>query len=295
MAFKWIGKSEDGQTVTLNKLAKVASIPGYATPEWIASNGNLIGTGAILDVETTGLDRAKDKVIEIGLRKFKFNKSDGAVLNAEENYSALQDPGEPLSPQIIGLTGLTDQMVKNQKIDWARVHDYLADAEIIIAHNAAFDRQFIDRYAPISSSKIWGCSVKQVDWPAKGFSSSKLEVLSIFHGFFVDAHRALNDVDALTYLLSLTDNQTGKAYFHELLENSGRPLVKVVASGSPFETKDILKSRGYYWDAGNRAWFKAIYKDALDAEVAWLEKAVYGGRAFPGAKREIPLVDNFKG
>lgn len=294
MSFQWVGKSEDGSTVTLRKLDAVFAAPAYATPEWVSAHGESIRLGVVVDVETTGLDRDQDQVIEIGLRQFAFNRANGDLLSSEAFYTGLQDPGEPLSEEIQALTGLDDSMLRGQSIDWEAVSRYFSDAQIIIAHNAGFDRRFIDRHCAVSSSKIWGCSLKQIDWAAKGYPIQKLEVLGIYHGYFTDAHRAMNDVNALTYLLSLRDGKTGHAYLNELLANARRPLVRVIASGSPFESKDLLRSRGYRWDSAQRFWHKSVYKDELDSELSWLEKSVYGGK-FAGSTQEIPVTDNFKG
>jgi len=293
MAFKWIGKSEDGNTITLKKLDRVIHAPDYVSPEWLQLNKDLVRIGIAIDVETTGLNRNDDQVIEIGLRKFLFNRENGDILSADEFYQGLQDPGHPLSAEIQQLTGLTDAMLEGQRIDWDSVNAHLDSAQLIIAHNAGFDRPFIDRNAQSSAAKIWGCSLKQIDWFAKGYTSQKLEILSIYHGFFTDAHRALSDVNALTYLLSHRDEATGKTYFAELLDNARRPFTRVFATAAPFESKDILKRRGYSWDTAQRVWSKSIFTSDLSGETQWLENNVYGGK-FRGNAVEIPITDNFK-
>lgn len=294
MAFRWIGKSEDGKTVTLHRLEDCQlAIPEYATPAWLDQNADLVRIGAVLDVETTGLNHAADQVIEIGLRQFKFNKNTGEVLGLGKSYSEFQDPGRPLSPEIIALTGITDEMLAGKKIDWDEVGKLLHECVLVIAHNARFDRPFIDRKAQISKEKIWACSVKQIDWSVKGFFSSKLELLNIYHGFFTDSHRAINDVDALLYLLSHTDPATQKPYLAELTSNAKRLMTQVIASAAPFDSKEHLKSRGYNWDNTNRFWSKTIFKDDVPSEINWLEEIVYIG-PFGGITRDIALADGFK-
>lgn len=256
-------------------------------------NESLIRSCVVLDTETTGLNRSEDKIMEIGLVEIKFNSSTGEALSAENFYTSFQDPGFPLSEEVKAITGITDEMVKGQNIDWSIVGHLIADADLVVAHNAAFDRPFIERHVPASSTKTWGCSLKQIDWASKGYSIQKLEVLGIYHGFFIDAHRALNDTKALSYLLSLKDESTGSAYLAELLRNAQRPFVRVVAGRAPFESKDLLKSRRYTWDTTNKYWAKSIYKDELTAEISWLEELVYQGK-FMGAIQEIPVSDNFK-
>jgi len=287
--FQWIGKSPDGKTVTLRQLETSM----FRFPD-APSDQDLIKNGAVVDVETSGLSSERDQIIEIGIRPFRFNRTTGEVLSIGEGYSAFQDPGIPLSAEITRLTGITDDMVRGQRIDWSGVDRILHDSQIVIAHNAGFDRPFIDRHSPVSQERIWGCSFKQIDWSMKGFPSQKLEILSIYHGFFTDSHRALNDSDALLYLLSHTDAETQKAYLLELLQNAKRPQVQISALGAPFESKDLLKQRNYRWDAQNRHWNRRLFKDDLAPEIEWLEQAIYQG-TFRGKVDEIPIIQNFKG
>lgn len=294
MGFRWIGKSKDGKTVTLQRLESCPiTPPAYATTEWMKINNDLLRKGVVLDVETTGLNQAEDSIIEIGLRQFLFNKDNGDILALGSSYSSFQDPGRPLSQEIIDLTGITDEMIAGHAIDWNEVSKHLEEAQVIIAHNASFDRPFIDRKSKTSTERVWACSFKQIDWKKNGFTSSKLELLNIYHGFFTDSHRAINDVDALLYLLSLNTEHNGKPYLHELLANARRPMTQVIASAAPFESKDHLKSRGYRWDNTNRFWTKVIFKDELSHEMTWLEELVYCG-PFGGLTRDIALTDGFK-
>ncbi|MNK07795.1 DNA polymerase III PolC-type [compost metagenome] len=292
--FRWIGKSQDGNTVTLQRLEGCpVQTPEYAMPEWLAINTDIIRMGAVLDVETTGLNQADDTIIEIAIRQFSFNKSTGEILSIGKSYSSFQDPGRKISEEISSLTGITDEMVAGKNIDWNQVNAILEECQIIIAHNAKFDRPFIDRKSKVSTEKIWGCSYKHIDWYAKGYTSSKLELLNIYHGFFTDSHRAINDVDALLYLLSLPESEANTPYLLELIHNAKRPMAHVIASSSPFESKDHLKSRGYRWDNTNRFWSKVIFQEELKTEITWLEDVVYSG-PFAGITREIALTDSFK-
>ena len=291
--FRWIGKSEDGETVTLHKFKGAFNIPSYATPAWLSANTDSVRMGVVVDIETTGLDKKSDVVIEIGLRCFRFNRMTGDLLEAGESYSALQDPGRPLSEEIKGLTGLTDSDLNEKWIDWTKVDQLIGGASLVIAHNASFDRTFVDRSCKTSEKKIWACSLKQIDWGKKGFRGPKLDVLSIYHGFFTNSHRALTDADALLNLITLNDGSTGKTYLNELLINARRPVARVSADRAPFESKDLLKERGYGWDNSARVWQKTVFQDELPSETTWLESTVYNGN-FAGRSEEIALVDNFK-
>ncbi len=288
MSFNWIGKSSDGRTVILNKFChEMFSFNEYE----LASNS--IGIGAVVDIETTGLDKQNDKIIEIGVRLFQFHRTTAEILNLGVSYSEFEDPQIPLSDEIKSLTGISNEMLKGRKIDWDVVNTLLSECSIVIAHNSSFDRHFIDKHSEVSKNKIWGCSLTQVDWKSCGFNSNKLDVLSIYHGFFTDSHRALNDVDALVYLLSLKKHGSSIPYLFELIKNAQKNSVLVKALGAPFDKKDLLKLRKYQWDNLNKVWIKEIYQDDVDLERKWLEENIYPGK-FLGEIKLIDSINRFK-
>jgi len=293
MRFRWLGMSEDEQTVILKRFNGNFHISDDIDEKYIEENKDNILTGVVLDTETTGLDKNNDVVIEIGLRKFNFNKLDGKLCSVEEGYSEFSDPGRKISDKITRLTGITNEDVAGKSINIEKVSSILSASDIIIAHNAAFDRPFIDNLIPVSRKKLWACSFANISWEDYGFTSAKLEMLSFFHGFFCDAHRALEDSDALLYLLSNNVPDKNYTYLKEIWENAHKPRVYVNAVQAPFESKDFLKFRNYKWDRYERFWYKIIYREDLEAEKNWLERVVYKGR-FRGDVKEISLIDNFK-
>jgi DNA polymerase-3 subunit epsilon len=105
--------------------------------------------GLVLDVETTGIDPIKDKIIEIGILEFAVDGAEtsheghSSVPHVIQCYSGLEDPGTPISAEITKITGLSDALVKNRRIDWPLVRDMAERASVIIAHNADFDRKFV--------------------------------------------------------------------------------------------------------------------------------------------------------
>ena len=95
------------------------------------------------------------------------------------------------------MTGITDDMVAGQRIDPDVVSAFVADAVIVIAHNAGFDRMFAERYWPIFEQMAWGCRATEVDWRSYGFAGAQLGYLLHGIGFFHQAHRAVDDCRAL--------------------------------------------------------------------------------------------------
>ena len=73
-----------------------------------------------------------------------------------------------------------------------------------------------------------------------------------------------------------------------LLESARLPTLRVWAIGSAYETKDVLKARGYRWESERRVWFGEVGAADREAELAWLKEAVYGGK---GATIEVETID----
>ena len=291
--FHWFGKSKDGSSVQLQRLQRDFVLDSEKDESWRNQNHSHIRKLAVLDVETTGLDRQQDSIIELAIRCAHFDTRTGEVIELLESWEGLQSPGVPLSEEVSRLTGLTDKDLDGKSIDWAEVDHLLDGVQLIVAHNAAFDRPFMERYSVAARNKPWGCSMSQVDWNKLGYPTRKLDVLSIYHGYFVDAHRAFNDANATLFLLTRRQPETDFPYLLELLENARKPVVHMKAKGSPFESKDALKQRGYGWNAKKKFWHRMLFQDELKQEISWLEEAVYCG-AFRGEVKEIPRDQNFR-
>src|ERR1700686_4250494 len=101
----------------------------------VPASGQVGKTGVILDVETTGLDQQKDEIIELGMVKFDY-LPDGRIAGLRDVFTSLNDPAGPIPPAVTALTGITAEMVAGQRIDSAAVSSFVADAVIVIAHNA---------------------------------------------------------------------------------------------------------------------------------------------------------------
>ncbi len=223
----------------------------------------------IVDLETTGLNPSEDSIIEVGLIDVLVSTDKKPIIGGM--YSGLQDPGEPLSAEISEITGLTDDVLSGEKIDWDIVKGYLHRADVLIAHNAEFDRGFLSVVPALRDiRKPWACSVRHIDWREKKFASSKLQYLAADHGFVNPfAHRALFDC-ATTFRLVTP-------HLQELLKNSRDAEFEVFAVGSPFESKDVLKSAGYRWDSERRVWRKRVMAHRIQVERDFLAKDVYRG------------------
>lgn len=241
--------------------------------------GQKLCRGVVLDTETTGFDVANDRVIELGMLLFEFDPISGAVHQVLEVFDELEDPGFEIPPASIAVHHITDGMVRGKRIDDAQVASFLKNVDVVIAHNAAFDRPFVEARWPVFETLHWGCSIKDIDWREEGFGSAKLEYLLSTQGFFYEAHRAETDCWALIALLNQVLPQSQQTALLALLEKLNQAQQKVYAINSPFETKDMLKARGYRWSPELRCWSRVVASAPdMQQELAWLKKNVYGDR-----------------
>lgn len=240
--------------------------------------------GVILDTETTGLNHRSDEIIEIGVITFTFNEA-GVLGDITGVYGGLQQPTIPIPADITRLTGITDQMVADQTIDAPRLKALIDPADLIIAHNAGFDRPFCEAFSPMFCNKAWACSVSEIDWSARGFEGSKLGYLIGQSGYFHDGHRAVDDCFALFEVLAQTRPGAAAAPFAELFQASQRSRVRIYAENSPFDMKDHLKARGYRWSDGSdgrpKSWWIELPEEKLDDELHFLRTEIYRWDADP--------------
>lgn len=218
----------------------------------------------VIDCETTGLNPAADRIIELAAM-IVVADAYGNVVGHEEPVSWLEQPMFDLDPAITRITGITDEMLEGQRIDREAALAMLSSADVIVAHNAAFDLAFVEKLLPQVKGSAWSCSCREIEWAERGYEGRALGWLLVQFGLFTDTHRAAADVWALFTLLTQPDMDGGTA-LQELVAASARSTFRIEATGSRIEDKEWLKRWSYTWDAGNKVWHKTILADAVDAE-----------------------------
>ncbi|OCP02674.1 MULTISPECIES: 3'-5' exonuclease [unclassified Ensifer] len=252
--------------------------------------------GVILDTETTGLNHRKDEIIEIGLIAFTFDEN-GKLGDVTGVYGGLRQPANPIPAEITRLTGITDAMVAGKTIDIAEIRTLMEKADLVIAHNAGFDRPFCEAFSPAFEGKAWACSVSEVDWSSRGFEGTKLGYLIGQAGYFHDGHRAVDDCFALLEVLA-KDGGSGSTPFAELYEASRRSRVRIFAENSPFDMKDQLKARGYRWSDGSdgrpKSWWIEVADAALEDELRYLRSEIYRWKEADPPVKRLTAFDRFR-
>ena len=243
----------------------------------------------VLDTETTGLNPARDKVVELALLRVTVDLATGQPVGPVQVYDGLEDPGMPMPDEAREITGITDEMLRGQRLDEARVQALLQGVDLVLAHNAGFDRPFVEARLPQFATLDWACSFADIDWKQEGRGSSKLTALAHELGLFYDAHRAEMDCHALLAVLMATLPSTQASGLSRLIDAARTPTYRLQATNAPFDAKDALKARGYRWDGAQKVWHTRLASEAaLTLECEWLKTTVYNGRS---ARVQIEELD----
>ena len=234
---------------------------------------------AVVDIETTGLNPEKDRIIEIGIVQCERETKGLKVIRW---YESLQDPGFPIPMEVESLTGITDADVKDQRIEWNQVSEIFQHSDVIMAHNAKFERSFLKEHA----ERKWACTMAMVDWALYGLTCRKLHHLAADLGICqhevefafgsiglepTQRHRAL--YDALTMVCLLAKRlppQTSKmpSVLEEIEMGMEKGFASVVLFNTPFERKDEIKGDGYLWNPNGKTWFRTMRMDMAKGEAA---------------------------
>ena len=111
-----------------------------AEAQWLLGETDAAFTDEIVcfDIETTGLNRKYEVIIEIGAVVLK----NGEIT---DRFNTFVSPGRILSPEIIRLTGIADEMLEGAPSQEEALRAFLAFTgdRPLAAHNAEFDISFI--------------------------------------------------------------------------------------------------------------------------------------------------------
>ena len=257
----------------------------------------IVYRGVYLDTETTGVSHKDDEVIQICMLPFIYVEDPQTnrlhIIGVYPPYVGFKEPTEPLSQEIIDLTGITMDMLKGKDLDIEQIETILDKTDFVIAHNAAFDRPFTNMISDKFSMKKWACSMKDVPWRSLGFESLKLTHLAADLGFYFEPHQA--DKDCLAGLAILAQShEDEESFFHKMITAVEKDSITIRAEHAPFEAKDILKTRGYSWQDGGdgsvKGWETVVSIDDADEERGWLAAEVYNGAPKFSEKTENALT-----
>ena len=217
----------------------------------------------VFDIETTGLSNRSDRITEIGAVLVK----NGETL---ATFNRLVNPEIPIPEEIVELTGISDDMVKDAPLISEVLPEFLefAGDRLLIAHNADFDTGFIRHAAeelglPFNNSYLDTVAMSRFVNPE--LKRHKLNLLADYFelGNF-NHHRASDDAEMLAAIFyKMTEKLTEEGVFD--LEG----MLNVMS-----EKTDVLKLPTYHQIilVKNATGLKNLYKLVSDSYLKYYRK-----------------------
>lgn len=166
----------------------------------------LYNEGAVFtafDTETSSITPSTGRIIEIGAVRFTKNK----IISS---WNMIFNPHQALSPFIVNLTHISQQMVDESDVIDLHLKDFIDFTEdsVIVAHNAQFDMNFLNSECekcslPPVKNKV-ADTLKLSRLLFSDFASHKLDFLA--DQFMIDkgsSHRALDDAKTCMELFNI--------------------------------------------------------------------------------------------
>ncbi|MBU4533495.1 MAG: exonuclease domain-containing protein [Eubacteriales bacterium] len=149
----------------------------------------------VFDTETTGFaHRGGDEIISVGAVKVERGQ-----IQTVKSFHRLVNPFRSIPPEVVTLTGITQDMVEGQDDVFSVLSEFLeyTGDSILIGHYVTFDLDFVNEKLRLCNSKLHSsyldtCVISKAVYPHR--SSHSLDSLLKVHG--IDAagrHTALGD------------------------------------------------------------------------------------------------------
>jgi DNA polymerase-3 subunit epsilon len=211
----------------------------------------------ILDTETTALSPAEGQVIELGA--VLFHVPSRAVL-AQVSFllPASSNPAEPIN----GIPAAVSQLPQPWQAGLACFEAMVASADALLAHNAAFDRQWFGHGALPLLAKPWICSMEDIRWPQERLlrATPSVRDLALAYGVPVwAAHRALTDCIYLAQVFERCPELEG------LLQAALEPR-RLYRACVSYAERQRAREAGFRWnDPVPGAWSRRLSQRELEA------------------------------
>ena len=210
----------------------------------------------ILDTETTGLDPETDQCLEVGA--ILFDVPSRQVLAQVSFLLPVEHNGAEAINRIPAAVTTVPQ-------PWKEALGYfqtlLAAADVIVAHNAAFDRQWFGLGPLPSTSKPWLCSMEDMRWPQERQLRARPSVRDLALAYEIPvwaAHRALTDCIYLAEVFRRCEDL-------ELILAQGMEPRLLYKAQVSYDQRHLAREAGFRWnDPVPGAWTRRL--SAREAE-----------------------------
>ena len=220
-----------------------------------------------LDVETSGLDPAKDRIVEIGAVTFDWDTKMPMQILSELVDPTMEDSEWKLPEEITGITGITfDALGKYGGFErdvLVKLESMIQFSDYYVAHNGnAFDRLFMEaaygRHSMTMLDRPWLDTIIDIKYP-ESIKTRNLHHLGADHMTLNPfRHRAVFDVLTMFKVMECYD-------LDAIIARSKEPVLYVQALVS-FEEKELAKERGYHWCAPKKILWRSWKSSDFEAD-----------------------------
>lgn len=214
------------------------------------------------DIETTGLDKQKDRVIEVGLALY----STGQRKILESAGFLVQSDGVPITQEITEITGITQAAVDRFGYEPLSaiedISDWIAKADAIVAHNGhRFDRPMTENWAKrlniVLPEKLWIDTMTDIP----GVTGEQLITMCAKKGFVnPNQHSAEDDAKAVLKMLEIYN--TSGISFESVMERAKSPLVLLRSHQERNRNEDAKRFK-FRWSPKHELWWKAVKEEDI--------------------------------
>jgi DNA polymerase-3 subunit epsilon len=219
-------------------------------PQAAPGRSGIPATLLILDTETTALSPEQGQCIEVGA--ILFQVAERAVL---AQVSFLLPAASNPAAHVNGIDAAITRLPQPWQAGLQCFEAMLAAADALLAHNAAFDRQWFGHGLLPAVAKPWICSMEDIRWPADRHlrASPSVRDLALAYGVPVwAAHRALTDC---IYLAQVLERCAG---LEQLLAAALEPR-RLFRACLSYSERQQAKEAGFRWNEPVRgAWSRRL-------------------------------------
>lgn len=219
----------------------------------------------VFDTETTGLNATEHTIIEIAAVKMKGSE-------IVDQWTQLIDPQLEIGPKTTEITGITNDMLRGQEtldVVLRKFKDFAGNA-VMVAHNAEFDKAFINACAKRIGMEPWSNpfldTLPLARMMYKGMRNYRLGTLAKkFNVELINAHRALDDTVALAHVFQHILKDIREAQIHTLMELNERSNAEAdYKSSRPFHATILVKNK-----QGLKNLYKLVSRSHVETFYRW--------------------------
>ena len=219
----------------------------------------------VFDTETTGLNAAEHTIIEVAAVKMK-----GAEI--VDQWTELIDPQLEIGPKTTEITGITNEMLRGQEtldVVLRKFKEFTGDA-VLVAHNAEFDKAFINACAKRIGMEPWNNAfldtLPLARMMYKGMRNYRLGTLAKkFNVELINAHRALDDTVALAHIFQQMLKDIKEAQIKTMAELNERSNAEAdYKSGRPFHATILVQNK-----EGLKNLYKLVSRSHVETFYRW--------------------------